>query len=211
MPVKNGSRVARRNQSKLGIFTKGQEARKKLISKSADLFSRYGYDGTSIEAIAKSAGMTKGGPYSYFEGKRELYMSCLEYCLSKFAQLPVGLNTLSEDPHKDLVNHIAWFVGYAKNDPLFRRMVLRGILEEDREIIKIWEKFFANPVTELENRINRVNPHIDARMTAVAVIAVLLIDLETRKFGNVIKKQPKNLSNTKQLQQYILAMIYHAK
>lgn len=42
------------------------------------LFGRYGYDGVSIDDIAKSAGLSKGALYWHFKGKDELFLDCLK-------------------------------------------------------------------------------------------------------------------------------------
>lgn len=42
------------------------------------LFGRYGYDGVSIDDIAKAAGLSKGALYWHFKGKDELFLDCLK-------------------------------------------------------------------------------------------------------------------------------------
>lgn len=43
-----------------------------------NLFGRYGYDGVSIDDIAKSARLSKGALYWHFKGKDELFLDCLK-------------------------------------------------------------------------------------------------------------------------------------
>jgi len=42
------------------------------------LFGRYGYDGVSIEDIAKAAHLSKGALYWHFKGKDALFLDCLK-------------------------------------------------------------------------------------------------------------------------------------
>lgn len=42
------------------------------------LFGRFGYDGVSIDDIAKAAGLSKGALYWHFQGKDELFLDCLQ-------------------------------------------------------------------------------------------------------------------------------------
>jgi AcrR family transcriptional regulator len=44
-----------------------------LLSAARDQFARDGYAATSLDAIAASAGVTKGALYHHFSGKRELF------------------------------------------------------------------------------------------------------------------------------------------
>src|SRR5690349_8298152 len=42
------------------------------------LFGRFGYDGASIDDIAKASGLSKGALYWHFRGKDELFLDCLQ-------------------------------------------------------------------------------------------------------------------------------------
>lgn len=47
-------------------------SRKKILDAALKLFATRGFDGTSISAVAKEAGVAKGLIYNYFESKEEL-------------------------------------------------------------------------------------------------------------------------------------------
>ena len=51
---------------------------KEVRSAAFKLFGRYGYDGVSIEAIAKSAGTSKSALYWHFKNKQALFLDCLK-------------------------------------------------------------------------------------------------------------------------------------
>ena len=51
---------------------------KEVRSAAFQLFGRYGYDGVSIEAIAKSAGTSKSALYWHFKNKQALFLDCLQ-------------------------------------------------------------------------------------------------------------------------------------
>ena len=52
--------------------TRGDGARRELMKFAIDCFARYGYQATSIDRIAKAAGVTKGALYYHFKDKEEL-------------------------------------------------------------------------------------------------------------------------------------------
>jgi len=66
-----------------------QSTKQKLQNTALDLFSREGYDKTSIDAIVKKAGVSKGAFYHYFTTKEEV----LEGILTNFAE---EINVLTE-------------------------------------------------------------------------------------------------------------------
>jgi AcrR family transcriptional regulator len=51
--------------------------KKKIVSSARRLFNRHGFEGVSLDAIMAGAGLTRGGFYSYFESKSELYAEVL--------------------------------------------------------------------------------------------------------------------------------------
>ena len=50
----------------------GMPAREKLLYSALDLFSKKGYDATSVDEIAEAAGMKGPNIYKYFKGKEDL-------------------------------------------------------------------------------------------------------------------------------------------
>ena len=53
------------------------EVKKKIVASARKLFNRHGFDRVSLDAIMADAGLTRGGFYSYFESKSELYAEVL--------------------------------------------------------------------------------------------------------------------------------------
>jgi AcrR family transcriptional regulator len=55
-----------------GRVDRAEPSRKQLKAAAIDCFARLGYQGTSIDRIARHAGMTKGAVYYHFRDKEEL-------------------------------------------------------------------------------------------------------------------------------------------
>jgi TetR/AcrR family transcriptional repressor of nem operon len=53
------------------------EIKAKIIQSARRLFNRHGFDGVSVDQIMSGAGLTRGGFYSYFESKSDLYAEVL--------------------------------------------------------------------------------------------------------------------------------------
>jgi AcrR family transcriptional regulator len=51
--------------------------KKKIVESARRLFNRHGFDNISVDQIMSGAGLTRGGFYSYFESKSELYAEVL--------------------------------------------------------------------------------------------------------------------------------------
>jgi AcrR family transcriptional regulator len=53
-------------------------SRKQLMSAAIDCFARFGYQGTSIDRIARAAGVTKGAIYYHFRDKEQLLFEAVK-------------------------------------------------------------------------------------------------------------------------------------
>ena len=53
------------------------ETKRKIIQSARKLFNRHGFDRVSLDQIMSGAGLTRGGFYSYFDSKSDLYAEVL--------------------------------------------------------------------------------------------------------------------------------------
>jgi AcrR family transcriptional regulator len=78
--------------------TRGEQSRLELVSVAIDCFSRYGYQGTSIDRIARAAGVTKGALYYHFKDKEALLFGALDDRIGGFERVVVERVTRLRDP-----------------------------------------------------------------------------------------------------------------
>lgn len=62
---------------------KKQQTKQAILDAAIELFSKYGYENTSIEQISRAAGIGKGTVYGYFQTKKDIIMGFCEYELDK--------------------------------------------------------------------------------------------------------------------------------
>ncbi|MGD9763287.1 MAG: TetR/AcrR family transcriptional regulator [Candidatus Binatia bacterium] len=63
---------------------RGENGRRELMDIAIDCFARYGYQGASIDRIAKAAGLTKGAIYYHFKDKEALLFAAVQNRVSQF-------------------------------------------------------------------------------------------------------------------------------
>lgn len=63
---------------------RGEDARADLKDTAIDCFSRYGYQGTSIDRIAREAGVTKGAIYYHYKDKNDLLSAAVADRVAEF-------------------------------------------------------------------------------------------------------------------------------
>src|SRR5659263_414311 len=55
------------------------QRRSEILQAARNLYERYGYKKTTMDDIAKAAGITKPTIYSYFKGKKDILVALVEW------------------------------------------------------------------------------------------------------------------------------------
>ena len=100
---------------------------------AADYFSRYGYDATHLEAIARACDISKPAIYYHFRDKAALYEAVLLKRFSALARI-INQNTNSEDPVENLKIYINTFGSYLIDTPSFSAIFAREIADGARSM-----------------------------------------------------------------------------
>ena len=67
-------------------MSKGEQTRELILERTAQLFSRQGYFGSSLTDIMRETGLEKGGIYNHFESKEQLALETFDYSFALVQQ-----------------------------------------------------------------------------------------------------------------------------
>jgi AcrR family transcriptional regulator len=91
------------------IGARGASTRGKITEVSLDLFGRLGYFDTSVDAIAKGAGVSRATLYQYFKGKDEIFLELLNECGSALFRVARRIGPLG--PDEVGFDNLNWWLG----------------------------------------------------------------------------------------------------
>ena len=100
-----------------------------VFAAAAHAFSARGFDGVSVDDIARAAGVNKAMIYYHFADKLTLYRSIVSEGLLAMSETVSAIATSAEAPPLKLDQFIAAFVGMTENRPWMPAMMLREIAE----------------------------------------------------------------------------------
>jgi len=100
-------------------------------------FSLHGFKGTSTQAIAERAGLTKPQLHYYIKGKDELYEELLYAVLNGWSNA-FAFETASDDPPRVLGNYVRKKLDYALDNPGLSRIFTSEVLGGGRNLGKYW-------------------------------------------------------------------------
>src|SRR5688572_10795724 len=101
-------------------MSRGDLTREHIISKSAELFNKLGYDGCSLSDIMKATGLKKGGIYNHFHNKDEIALAAFDYSFRKVIK---RYREKTQDAHSSLEKIHAFVAVY---ESFYRKPVVNG-------------------------------------------------------------------------------------
>lgn len=157
-----------------------RDRREEILQASLHLFATKGFHGTSMRDIARSADITEGLIYHYFENKRDLFRAIID----EYSFLPL-LRTLPQLAEQLDLRALLIVLARGFFDVLHQNTELaRLLLQEVQVFPEEKEAFFADAVGEsiqelsriLDDRMNdraraKVDPDISARVFFNSLLA----------------------------------------
>ena len=118
-----------------------------ILVAAEDCFARLGFDGTSVQQIAKSAGVARSTPAYFFGSKEALYDAVLERVVTRGQQAMARAYAQAEDgrsPEDAVDSFVAALLDFLGNDQNFLRLIQREALGDGSRVTA----FFALAVAE---------------------------------------------------------------
>jgi AcrR family transcriptional regulator len=91
------------------VGARGATTRGRIAEVSLELFGRVGYFDTSVDAIAKAAGVSRATLYQYFKGKDEIFLELLNECGSALFRVSRRIGPLG--PDEVGFDNLNWWLG----------------------------------------------------------------------------------------------------
>lgn len=128
-----------------------QASKENIRAAAIELFIKQGYYATSISAIAKQAGISKGLLYSYYKGKEELLAEMVEARIREVVEVMSEAVKL-ETPSEQLKYIINGAIDNIDKNPEVHRFYLHLQTQprEDKELIKFSHLIIAENTNQFE-------------------------------------------------------------
>lgn len=178
-------------------MTKAEKTKNLIIEKTAPIFNRKGYAGTSLNDITAATGLTKGSIYGNFANKDEVALAAFDFNLkSNLSKIEAEMNRQTTTKGKLLayIDVYQGLIGSISNGgcpilntatdaddthPALRKKALQAVLS--------WKKNIINLVNEGISR-NEIKEGSDPEQIALTMIAMI-------EGGIMIARLTNKLSN----------------
>jgi AcrR family transcriptional regulator len=120
--------------------------REAVFMAAADLFSRHGFDGVTVDDIAKAAGVNRAMLYYHFADKLALYRDIVCRLLDEAGDRVAAIVDQPIAPAEKLERFITGFVNLADSHPYLPPLMLRemseGAVHFDEEVLMRMRRVF---------------------------------------------------------------------
>jgi AcrR family transcriptional regulator len=114
---------------------RGQDTRLRMVSVATTLFGELGYESTSVEAVLRDSGVSRGALYHHFASKESLFEAVLEAVEAELAAATLKASRGIADPVE------AMHVGFDTFLALAQTGRLRQIVLMDAPAVLGWQKW----------------------------------------------------------------------
>lgn len=160
--------------------TEQRNTRIYILEQAIPLFAAHGYSGVSMRDLSMAVEISTASLYHHFPDKQSLYLETMEYV---FADKAKGIMT-AIDSHGTLFERLEQFVtnfvDLMGNDPDFRALLQRELLDGDEERLKLLaEQVFIAPFQAVSMLAEDIAPNYDPHMLAISMVGLVLFHFET--------------------------------
>ena len=182
----------------------------RLLNVAAELFSKHGYAGVSMRDIARAVGITQAAIYHHFPGKDALYIAAVTYL---FEQHTLGVSeqmSAIDDPSQRLEVLISAMLEAMEEDPRFRRIYMRELLEGDEQkLAAIAENAFTVFYEPLYELMGELSPDSDRQLLIFSLAGMLFHHLEARRLAPHLPHATRESTGISSLARHITSLFLH--
>src|ERR1700712_5602166 len=180
------------------IGVRGANTRGRITEVSLELFGRLGFFDTSVDAIAKEAGISRATLYQYFHGKDDIFLELLNECGSALFRVVRRIGPLGPDAVG--FDNLNWWLGewswvFEKYSTMFIQWT--AIASSDTKVrpeITSFVRSYNHRVAErlAASGLQGIDPEV-AAMTMTALVHRMNLFVHT---GRAYGRSPKDTVDT---------------
>lgn len=164
-------------------MTKAERTKQYIVEKTAPVFNRKGYAGTSISDLTEATGLTKGSIYGNFENKDEVALAAFDYNYRRVVAL-VSERLQKQNNSVDKLKAYVAVYGELPKDALLQYgcPVLNTATEADDThpalrdkavmAIRLWKKNLVSIIRKGQEK-KEIRKSVDASEFALSFIALI--------------------------------------
>ena len=163
--------MKQRRTEKEIVQKRALETREKLLKSALKLYTEKGYHSTTVDEIAKNAGLSTGVAYRYFKNKKDMLLAAITYGFSVIKEL-AGIEE-ADFLKTDLENTLTAFERIHTEYYAFHEE-LEGLRHSDSDVGKLYDEFTKTAIQNVyENLPEEIRKKPDSLENLYIAIGIM--------------------------------------
>lgn len=146
------------------IQPRAVKTREKILAAALELYTEKGYHNTTVDEIAKKAGLSTGIAYRYFRNKKELLLASLSFAFENIKDIA---GVTEEDLYSGDIEDVLTSFERIHTEYRDFHEELEGLRHSDEDVKKLYSDFSGNALEQIYNGLPkeiRDRPHSRERL-----------------------------------------------
>lgn len=158
--------------------------REKILTSAARLFSKKGFNGTSMRDVASAVRVSLPTIYHYFGNKRNLYNEVRIVVFSSRSNQHLKHLRTTKDSATRIHNYLLALATDLMNDPLYYKLLHREMLEQDkRGLRRLSQECFKEGFDEMCTLLSGMAGGEQKAKLAITLYSLLFGLISTMRYG----------------------------
>ncbi len=150
-----------------------------ILNEAVRLFAKHGYSDVSMRDIAEAVGIRAPALYNHFTDKQNLYLAAVSQAFAEKNQAFSELFSKGGTPAQQLEKFVYYLCESVGNDPDFRRLLQREVLDGDEARLRVLAKnVFEEQFLTITRLAKQLAPTCDAHMLTISIAGLVLHHFE---------------------------------
>jgi len=179
-----------------------------ILDKSIPLFARSGFAGVSIRDIAKIVGISGAALYHHYPDKQSLYIAAMKHSFADMASSIQSILEKKSTPEERLEYFVTSFTKQIGNNPNFRALLQRELLDGDEERLKLLADIvFKEPFKAIKKLAQDMDLDCDAHLLAISIAGLILFHFETESIRRHLSGGLKKHNDPKIIAKHVIKLL----
>lgn len=153
------------------VQPRAMETREKLLKSALELYTEKGYHSTTVDEIAKNAGLSTGVAYRYFKNKKDLLLAAISYGFTTIKDLARVEET---DLFGSDLEHALSAFEKIHTDYFAFHEELEGLRHSDSDVGKLYDEFTKTAIQNVyENLPENIRENPDSLENLYIAIGIM--------------------------------------
>lgn len=185
-----------------------QDTATNIIEISIPLFARAGFAGVSMRDIAKLVGISGAALYHHYPDKQSLYVAAMNHAFADKASSIQSSLDIKGRPEERLEYFVTSFTLKIANDPDFRALLHRELLDGDNERLELLaNKVFIEPFKSIKQLAKEMALDCDPHLMAISIAGLILFHFETESIRRYLPGSLKKHNDPKVIAQHVIKLL----